>query len=326
MGARRPEETVARVLGVLLAQRMLRQSELARQAEVTGETAAKVLGDLKNGGLPLTRELEGRAVIWSVPDGWFPNGVLFEGDDAGQLLRLLLRLPSGGVRDAFIERIKAASLSAREVSRSVGAVRPAAVEAQRDGASRFRSVIEEAIVRARAIELKYHGTKDLEGHWRTVSPQTVVGASRPTLIAWDHRKSALRTFRVDRVQNVMDVEGIAYVRVDESRIDAEVSESFNGYCGGELREVSMLIDHDAWAIVEHNLPFIAQRIEHTNRGVRVVAKNRGGEVMNRFLLAYGARMTVETPRVRDEVLRLAKQTVERLASTGGPSPRKRTPG
>jgi predicted DNA-binding transcriptional regulator YafY len=223
-----------------------------------------------------------------------------------------LRLPSSSARNAFVARIASAASSGRDVKRAARVTlssRRDVDERAEASAEDLRAQAEEAIVREWAIELKYLRVGDEDPSWRTVSPQTVVSAERPYLVAWDHAKSALRNYRLDRMQRVTRAEGVAFREVSAAVVDAHVRESFHGYRGGELREVSWVFSDEAWATAKDNLPFACERREPVPGGVRVVVKSRGGDVLVRFLLAYGARVTIETPRVRDEVIALARKAL-----------------
>ncbi len=306
MGKKTSSFTVANILAALLTERTVTQAVLAAKLGLKSATVAQQLGELKEAGVPLTQRTAGRNVTWSVGKSWFPNAVLFEREEAGRLLLLLLRLKPSTQRDALIARIAEAS-SAPKVIERADRVAMAAQSAEQSEACRL--AVEEAIVKKLAIELKYQKAEATEARWRTVSPQTVVNSERPYLVAWDHQEGLLKSYRIGRMHRVLTADGVAHREVEQALVEQHVRESMHGYNGGDLRVVSFVFNADAWASAKDNLPFEPESLEDVAGGTRVVVRTRAGNVLVRFLLAHGKNVTIETDAVREEVIALAKGAI-----------------
>jgi DNA-binding MarR family transcriptional regulator len=71
MGTRNGSETAVGVLQAFYLKRQWRQAELARMLGVTGETVVKVLRNLGDAGVPLTRDDSDRPQVWwTMAPGW----------------------------------------------------------------------------------------------------------------------------------------------------------------------------------------------------------------------------------------------------------------
>jgi predicted DNA-binding transcriptional regulator YafY len=308
MGRRSATETLGRVLVALLEERRIQQSSLARRAGVDGETVRATMLELKASGVPVEREMEGRAVIWSVADGWFPNGVLFEGEHAQTLLRLLLRLRPSKDRDAAIDRLAGAASSAKQIRDAKSAI-VASVPAADAAAEDFLGALERAAIGRYVVRVRYQSVHDLEPRWRDCSVQRIVANARPFAIAWCHQSQELKHYRPERISAVMPQPAIAFHAERVEEVDRQQSESMNGFRGGELVEVSFVVRSDAWPWVRDNLPFQAERIEPAANGTRVTVRTKGGEVLERYLVGLADRVTIETRVVRDAVVILAKRAL-----------------
>lgn len=311
MGRRSATETVGRVLTILLEERRIQQSELARRVGIDGDTARRVLGELKQSGVPVVSETEGRAVVWSVPEGWFPNGVVFEGESASMLLRLLLRLRPSRERDNMIERITDAASSAREVRAVKSAiVAPAATGESED----WLSELERAAIGRYAVRVRYRAANEGEPDWRVCSVQRVVTERPAFAMVWSHKSQGLRNYRPERVSKVLRADDVAFVERPEAEVAAAIAESVNGFRGGALGELSFVVREAHWGWAEINLPARPLRTEPVPGGTRVVMHNRGGDVLVRWLTGMADRVTIETPSVREAVRDNARRALE---GTGG---------
>lgn len=307
MGRRSATETVGRVLTTLLEERRIQQSELARRVGIGGDTARRVLGELKRSGVPVVSEAEGRAVVWSVPEGWFPNGVVFEGESASTLLRLLLRLPPSRERDSMIERVTDAASSARAVRAVKSAiVAPTAVGESED----WLSELERSAIGRYAVRVRYRAANEEQAEWRLCSVQRVVTERPAFALVWSHKSQALRHYRPERVSKVLRAEDVAFVERPEAEVSAAIAESVNAFRGGVLGELSFVVREAHWGWAKDNLPARPLRTEPVPGGTRVVMRNRGGDVLVRWLTGMADRVVIETPSVREAVRDNARRALE----------------
>lgn len=313
MGRESATRTLALIFAELIEKRTIVQAEVARKLEIKSETVAAKMAELREGGIPVEREQDGRNVRWRVAKNWFPNAVVFEKDEAQKLLLLLLRGRRSATRDAFVARLTAA-VPATKGARD--AVREANVErTTSEQEDSCRSVIELAMLSKRVVSMRYQGTDDDEPRWRTASPQTIVNSENPYVIAFDHDRHALRHFRFDRMSRAIAEDSIAFRSVDDELVERNVRESMHGYCGGELREVSFVVAMAVWNRVKDNLPFVVTHSEPAEGGVRVVVNSRAGRVLTRFLLAHSTDVQIETDVVREEVVAAARAAIEHHTRT-----------
>lgn len=84
------------------AQRTWSQAELAREVGIQSAQLTRILESLERDvDLQLNREAP-PPVYWSLPKGWFPGGVFYQGPDVETLLRLLARSAKSKGRDRLI--------------------------------------------------------------------------------------------------------------------------------------------------------------------------------------------------------------------------------
>jgi hypothetical protein len=105
VGQRSASESVAAILSAFLRERAWKQSDLARVVDLSVPATKRRLEELQASGVPLERSEDPPFVYWSVSKHWFPGGVVFQGNDVKELLRLLARLPRGKRRDALLETV-----------------------------------------------------------------------------------------------------------------------------------------------------------------------------------------------------------------------------
>lgn len=307
MGRRSATETLGRVLTVLLEERRIQQSELARRVAIDGDTARRILLELQQSGAPIESVREGRAVVWSVAAGWFPNGVVFEGESASTLLRLLLRLRPSRDRDAMIARITNAFDSAREVRAAQSAiVAPAPTGDSED----WLGVLARAAIERTAVRVRYQAVNEPEPEWRLCSVQRVVTERPAFALVWSHKSQGLRNYRPERVSRVLPAEDVAYVGRPEQEITAALDESVNAFRGGALGELVFIVREEHWGWAAINLPARPVRTEPVAGGTRVVMLNRGGDVLVRWLTGMADRVIIETESVRAAVRENARRAWE----------------
>jgi len=126
MGTRNGSETAVGVLQAFYRKRQWRQAELARMLGVTGETVVKVLRNLGDAGVPLTRDDSDRPQVWwTKARGWVPGGVFFPKERVPALLRTLVRSPRSRERDAcWNTQLKWLHLARRRAQRRIPLLYP----------------------------------------------------------------------------------------------------------------------------------------------------------------------------------------------------------
>lgn len=311
MGQKSAGSTLAFVFAQLVSKRSVSQAELARDADVDSEVIKARLEELRSAGVPLSCRREGRNNVWTVAKSWFPSGVVFERDEATRLLSLLLRARRSSDRDAFIERIVTATIGAKQlpavtkVARSIDGTPGEPSESEE-----HRTEVERAIIERAAIAVRYQKPGEDEPEWRTISPQAVVNVTPPHVVALDHRRGELRTFRFSRMHRVLREPAVAYRPADERLVAEKVRRSVYGFDGAPLETIVFVIHSEVWGRAKDNLPFAPTRLEPVDRGMRVVLETSARPIIVRFLLAYGSDVTIETDSVRDEVIAHARNTAE----------------
>ncbi|MDP3273893.1 MAG: WYL domain-containing protein [Deltaproteobacteria bacterium] len=311
MGRKSATATVGRVMVQLLEHRVIQQSELAKHAGVTTETLRRVGDELIESGFKLTRELDGRAMVWSVAEGWFPSGVVFAGEDAKRLLRLLLRLRKSSERDAMIERLTLASESDREV-RAARESLSGPDEAK--GVGDWLNKLSRVAAEQRTVRIYYASSKSGEARWRVCSVQRVAEGRTAYAIVWDHDKNELNNYRPERVQGMDELRATAYVRRPVAELDAHQKTGINGYRKGPEQELTVVVHGEVWGWVKDNLPVAPERTEPLSWGTRIVIKTRGAESIERWLVGLAEHVTIETESMREAVRARALRS---LAQHGG---------
>jgi predicted DNA-binding transcriptional regulator YafY len=307
MGRKSATETVGRVLNVLLQERRVQQSVLAKRVGIDGDTARRVLGELREAGVPIETEREGRAVFWRVADGWFPNGVVFDGERASTLLRLLLRLRPSRERDALIDRVTSAAANAREVRAAQNAIVPPTTVGD---AEDWMGALERAAIGRYAVRVQYRAASEESPTWRVCSVQRVVTERPAFALVWSHKSQGLRCYRPERISGVVRADDTAFVERPESEVREAIAESVNGFRGGDKSELVFVVREADWGWVEINMPAKPVRTERVANGTRVVMVNRGGDVLVRWLTGMADRVTIETESVRRAVRENALRALE----------------
>jgi predicted DNA-binding transcriptional regulator YafY len=161
---------------------------------------------------------------------WFPGGVVFQGNDVKELLRLLARLPRGKRRDALLETVL------RTLPRSVNgqaSLAGAVVEqTARPGEEEQLAVIEDAARAGKALHLRYYTAHRGDDALRHASVHRVLLGPNARFVATCHRSGTLKWFRVDNVSLARIDETEAFRPFDAGQIDAFVDDSLDGFHGG----------------------------------------------------------------------------------------------
>jgi predicted DNA-binding transcriptional regulator YafY len=177
-------------------------------------------------------------------------------------------------------------------------------------------VLAEAIRRGRRIRARYtsHGQEVTQ---RRLSPYgLVVHSGRWYLAAHDHAREALRTFRVDRIENV---------RIEQEPPGADPPEGFDAvaYVRWSLasvqwtHRVSIVLDLPL-ATVEARLPDSLGVLTEEPAGTRLEARVESLDWLARIVTGLGCSFTIEEPaELRAVVAGLAERIAESARRTVG---------
>jgi predicted DNA-binding transcriptional regulator YafY len=295
-------ESVSVVLLAFLEQRTWRQAELARRARVERKTLVRLLNDLHHAGLPLTRDEDPPQVYWSVPQNWFPGAVAFRGQELGELVRLLHRMPRSEKRDILLRQIGYGAPSMQQMhdgNRIQSGILSAEEEAR-------LSLLQQSVEQCSAVRVQYFTQSRGELAWLSVH-RIVLDSGR--LIATSHREDRLKWFRMN---------GILAVRLDSqepyrSVLDADIveflNESVDGYHSGESAVRSVFrarLPEAEW--LQEKLPLM-RAVE--NDGVIVFTTFTSGLLaLARLLVGLGGAVAVDTPELRLVVAELARAALD----------------
>ena len=150
MGQRSQTETLAGIYQAFVQRRVWKQTELAKELEVSTEVIRRVLHELREKGMPLDREEDHPHVYWTVPKDWFPGSVLFKREEIPELLRQLRRIPHGKGRAKLLDLVL--SRTGDTAAPSPGIVPRAASEQE----EQYLASVEDALGRKTALFMRYY--------------------------------------------------------------------------------------------------------------------------------------------------------------------------
>ncbi|MBL8787538.1 MAG: WYL domain-containing protein [Deltaproteobacteria bacterium] len=297
------------ILAALLEARTVCQSDLAAQLGVSSETVRKHMLELQVGGVPLTRDHdEGeQRVYWSVPSSWGPKGVNLEKEDVEDVLRVLVACPRSKRRDRLLDKLLDA-MPQRDLWRQRLRVTRVAEPSTSDHDDAIDRLAEAASTR-QALTVEYFSRTRGMKETRTMSPQLMVPPVQ--FFAVCHNTLKLRRYRIDHVR-VLAPSTEAYVAADPAEIEAMLREGLEGYTGDEplvehrfrvRGEPARWFAESAWLKDAKRKVIDASEVEYSYK-VRAVG------VLARRVVGLGAAATALTPALREEVVRLARGSLE----------------
>jgi predicted DNA-binding transcriptional regulator YafY len=301
-------ETVGRIFLAFLEKTTWSQFDLARKVDVSVRVARRCLEELARGGMPLEREEEAPHVLWTVPNGWFPEGLTLTKADAAQVVRFIARSPKSAARDALLKNLVRTKVS--------GVITPN--EAPLEESEEILATLENARATRRAVRLHYETMSKGVKSWRHVSVQHVQYGERTRFLAFCHRNKALRQFRVSQVVEAKLVDGVPFVRVPEDEIVARLAGSIDGWFDeGPPRAVAFAVYGDDARWVQANLPSKEMTVETCEGGIRVKGTTTAIVHVARFVVGLGGSAVAETPELADAVEKLATGALARAARRAG---------
>jgi predicted DNA-binding transcriptional regulator YafY len=300
VGQRSQTETLAGIYQAFLQKRTWAQSALAKELGIGVEPLRRVLHELLEQGMPLSRDEDHPHVFWSVPKGWFPNAVLFRSKEVPELLRQLRRIPRG-VGRARLLTLVLDRLPKSEVATDVVVSRESS--AQED---QYLGVVEDCANSKAALFMRYYTASRGDAGSRHASVHRVLIGPPARFVATCHRSDTLKTFRVDSIMSASLDGRERYRPADERAIDAYLGASVDGFNdGGAPMPVSFRVRNPEARWVRNNL-LEGMRIEERNDGVRIVAHTTAIGRLARFVIGLGAAAIPETPALAREVAELAR--------------------
>lgn len=312
MGRRTSTETIVAIVQAFLAQRTWQQAELARRVEVQVPTLRKRLLELSTEGFPLSSEEDHPHVYWSVPQSWFPGGVLLAERDALALVRLLARLPGSPARDQLLRVVLASR--PRGATASAPVVTPTVSPAD----EAHLVTVEDAAAQRITLHMRYFSASRGAMDRRRTSVQRVVAGPPARFLAVCHRSGDLKWFRLDNVaEAVLDRED-PFRAADERAVDEVLRTSVEGYHDAATPcAVRFFVRDPESRWVRGNLP-APMSVEPIAGGILVSAETGALLPLARFVVGLGAAARVETPALRALVEELARGALGAIADATPP--------
>ena len=268
--------------------------ELAEHIGIKPPTLRKWLDELVRRGLPLDREEDHPNVFWSVPQGWFPGGVVLDAEDATALMRQLLRQPHNKLRERLLRRILEASPRASaERGQAHAVVAPVITEVEEG----VLPVVEDSLMTRRALVFRYYSAGSGAYDARSASVQRLVPGPPARILAVCHRSDSLKWFRLERMSSPRMEGAEAYREAAREAVEAVLRESVGGFHGGgeAVTCVFTVTDPEArW--VGDNLPS-PMTVEPVAGGVRVSTRTAAVLPVARFVVGLGGAALAETPEL-----------------------------
>jgi len=305
------------LLELLQAYRRLSGSELARRLEVAPRTVRRYISTLQEIGIPVDAEA-GRYGGYRLRPGYKLPPLMFTDDEALALVlgllagrRLGLVTASAAVEGALAKLDRVLPLALREqvhaTQETVGLGLVSGVVTSEHVDAGALLTLSAAAHDRREVRLSYRAGSGQTTE-RTVEPYGVAfQGGRWYLTGWDHLRRAMRTFRLDRVQDA-----------------AATDRTFEKPAGFDpLAHVQQSIAQAPWAwLVEAVLDLPMERARLRVSPTMGTLEERNGGVLLRlgtddlkwaahYLVSLGCRFTVQQPaQLRETLSRLASELLE----------------
>lgn len=267
---------------------------------------APLVYDSARGGYLYARK-EGEEVF-ELPGLWFNAKEL----QALAILRRLLNDAGGGLLEEHLgalgQRLDELTHHQRlNLGEAASRLRFPAIAARPAGEA--FGVVASATLQRKRLWIEYHARGSDEVTDRTVSPQRIVHYRETWYLdAWDDEKDALRSFSIDRIRKVRELEEPA-LDVAEAELDEHYASSY-GIFGGKADKVAVLVftkERARWVADEQWHPQQESRwLEDGRYELRIPYREARELVMD--ILRHGSGATVVAPdelaaAVRDELAR-----------------------
>ncbi len=286
--------------------RTWRQKELAEHVGVETRALVRRLKELQTAGMQLKRDEEPPDVYWSVPRGWFPQGVLLEGERLQRVVRLLARLRRSAERERALAHLLASELP-DEVNPEPALVRDEVL-----------TRVEDAWRSRRALEIRYRSAQADAAQDRIVSPAALrLLDERPQMLAWCHMHQEPRVFRLDCIE-VAHVSQAAFHPVAQQEIERWRLHSVEGFiASGPLVPCWFEVKLPEGRWVPRNLPDGAEfEVQEREGAVRVSCSTGALKPLARFVTGLGELLVGCSEELGREV---SRQATAALACVGAPN-------
>jgi len=307
VGQRSSTVTVIQLVQAFLEQRTWKQADLAKRLEMTTPAVREKLKELE-AVFGLEVEKDHPHVYWSVPKNWFPGGVLFTREQLPDLLRLVLRMPSGKTRTAVLETIR------RNLPKDATAGDPTETVVPPEGSQsedEYLSVVEDAAAKRVALRFRYFTASRGDFATRFASVHRVVPGRPARFVATCHRADALRWFRVEHMSSAELDKSQAYRSATKAAVDEFLRASLDGFnAGGKATTHTFIVRPPEARWVPANLPpgMRSENLGGDGR-IRVTVETNAVHVVARFVVGLGAAATAETPELAAAVVELARGAI-----------------
>lgn len=170
------------------------------------------------------------------------------------------------------------------------------------------SIILEALIRSRALELGYRSVKGAVSH-RRVDPLRLTNyQGRWYLLGFCHLRNGFRLFHIARITSIRDLDQpISSQEQDIGYLD----ESFGIFTGKTVYQAKVLFTSTAAELVRHQYWHKDQRITDTKGGILLTIPVSDDRELIMKILQYGSMAEVIEPlelkqRIRDEISAMAE--------------------
>lgn len=320
----RPTTRVLAVLELLQTRKRISGSELARRLNVDGRTVRRYISALEDIGIPITAE-QGRHGGYMLVSGFKLPPMMFTDDEALALsigllaargLGIAETLPAVESAEAKLERVMPEPVKRRlrDLHRTI----------QLDFSSRWPAISKKTLSglataahARRRVRLAYASPAG-ELTRRELDPYGLsYRKGRWYAVGFCHLRRDLRTFRLDRMQDVSPL-AVTFERPDRFDVVDYLSRSFASIRRAHQVEVLLLTDLEtalAWDMGATDL------LEPCDGGVLLRTSTDCFDYCARHLACLPFEFEVrDPPALADAVLRLAERLGRRARSRGRPRP------
>lgn len=295
------------MLELLQAHRSLTGRDLADRLAVDERTVRRYAGTLAELGIPVTAA-RGRYGGYRLLPGFKLPPLMLTGDEAvavilglvaADRLGLAAGSPAGASAEAKISRVLPAELADRLSALRASLGLTVRVPAAREGDAPPRADIADLLLTLGSatrgheqLHLKYRSGEPVRTSERDVDPYGLVFHSgRWYLVAHDHKRDEIRSFRLDRIREVTP-SGVTFEA--PPNFDA-VSHVTRQWAGLPWRwEVEVLIEADV-AQVRRRVPAAIADVTEVAQGVRLSCRAQSLPGMAQMLAGLGWPFTVVKP-------------------------------
>lgn len=308
MGTRDNYETITRVIQAFAVQHTWAQAELARKVGVGTPALRRLLLNLERFGMPLEKDEDHPHVYWSVPQHWFPGGVVFDLEDWEVLVHAALGINDERQRQKLLGRLLAGRGPRAEVRDGLERLHQAVIATPlRPEESDSVLLVERAILEAVPLAIYYYSASRGTLSWRVVSPQKLF-IERFRLAGHCHSHGSLRWFRVDNIQRARLVPEERWIDIDEDQLQIFLASSVDGFRDGSQGNLTFWVRPPASHWVRRNLLAGMEAQETTSGELRVTAKG-AAPVVARFIAGLGGSAVAEGDGLRALVRDVAAATL-----------------